>query len=148
MQNSPYQKEMAELFSQATSYVEETILEKYEQAKKDRKTRSDQIFEKFIVYVEQYCSEQRSVKFYADKLFITTQHLSKTVKDASGKSVKDWISEFVLMEAKLLLKSTHLTIQEVSNKMNFPDQSFFGKYFKKYMGLSPKKYVKLMTDQQ
>jgi AraC-like DNA-binding protein len=62
------------------------------------------------------------------------------IKKASGKSANDWISEHVLLESKALLKSTTMTVQQISDELNFPSQSFFSKYFKQYVGISPKGY--------
>jgi len=62
------------------------------------------------------------------------------VRNVSGKTASDWIDNFVLLEAKIMLKSTNLTIQQISQELNFPSQTFFGKYFKRLSGVSPKEY--------
>ncbi|EJW96039.1 transcriptional regulator, AraC family [gut metagenome] len=62
------------------------------------------------------------------------------VKEVSGKTVGEWIDHWVILEAKALLHSSSLSIQEISDRLNFANQSFFGKYFKHYTGLSPKEY--------
>lgn len=56
------------------------------------------------------------------------------------KSAAEWIDDYVILEAKALLRSTNLTIQQISYELNFPSQSFFGKYFKRLTGMSPKEY--------
>ena len=145
MQNGPYQMELTELFKQASSYMENTILEKYRQPKEQRKSRLEELFDKFMICVKQNCAVQRSIKFYADKLCVSPQYLSKISKEVSGKSAGDWIDEVVLLEIKALLKYTNLTIKEVSVKMNFCDQSSFGKYFKKHVGIAPKEYAKMVA---
>ena len=85
---------------------------------------------------------ERSVKFYADQLCLTPKHLSGVVKEVSGKTVGEWIDELVILEAKALLNSSSMNIQEIADRLNFANQSFFGKYFKHYTGMSPKEYRK------
>lgn len=104
------------------------------------KSRKEYIFEQFYeVLIESYQSE-RSVKFYADQLCMTPKHLSNIVKDVSGKTAGEWVDELVILEAKALLNSTSMNVQEIADRLNFANQSFFGKYFKHYTGISPKEY--------
>ncbi|MCD8260826.1 MAG: helix-turn-helix domain-containing protein [Bacteroides sp.] len=83
---------------------------------------------------------ERSVSFYAEKLFITPNYLSEAVKQATGKKVTDLVAGAILLDAKAQLKSTTHTIQQISDSLHFPNPSFFAKYFKKYVGVSPKVY--------
>ncbi len=71
---------------------------------------------------------------------ICFMHLSTTVNKITGKTVTDIIAKLVITDAEAKLKSTDLTIQEIAYSLNFPDISFFGKYFKRYTGMSPKQY--------
>jgi AraC-like DNA-binding protein len=64
------------------------------------------------------------------------------IKEASGTTANDWIDRYVVLEAKALLKSTGMTIQQISEELNFSSQSFFGKYFKRRTGMSPSEYKK------
>ena len=106
------------------------------------KSRKEYIFEHFYESLIQSYQSERSVKFYADQLCLTPKHLSGVVKEISGKTVGEWIDEFVILEAKALLNSTSMNIQEIADRLNFANQSFFGKYFKHYVGVSPKEYRK------
>lgn len=106
------------------------------------KSRKEYIFERFYESLIESYQTERSVKFYADQLCLTPKHLSGVVKEVSGKTVGEWIDEFVILEAKALLNSSSLNIQEISDQLNFANQSFFGKYFKHYTGMSPKEYRK------
>ena len=105
-----------------------------------KKSHHETLVEKFLHLVEKYHKEQRGLEFYADKLCVTSKHLSKVVRETSGKPANDMIDEYVVLEAKALLKSTNMTIQQISDELNFPSQSFFGKYFKRVTGMSPKEY--------
>lgn len=104
------------------------------------KNRGKIIFEKFLHDVRKHCGTERSLSFYADKQFITPKYLSTSIKRASGKTAGEWIDSYVILEAKNLLRSSDLSILQISDRLNFPSQSFFGKFFKRHTGLSPKDY--------
>ena len=93
--------------------------------------------------VTQHYNQTRNVSWYAQKLGITHAHLCAVVKQITGKTCIDVIASMVIMDAKSQLKSTNLTIQAISDSLNFANISFFGKYFKRYVGISPLEYRKL-----
>jgi AraC-like DNA-binding protein len=107
-----------------------------------QKTKKDVLVEKFLTFVKENYRKERMIEFYSDKLFLTPKHLSRVIKERSGKSAGEWIEDHVMLEAKALLKSTDKTIQQISDGLKFPSQSFFGKYFKRRAGISPKEYRK------
>ncbi len=98
------------------------------------------IVERFMNLVREHYREERLIGFYADKLCITPKYLSKVVKEHTGRSAGEWIERHVILEARAMLQSSDMTIQQISTSLNFPNQSFFGKYFKRATGLSPKQY--------
>lgn len=102
--------------------------------------RPRRIFEKFMGLLSEHHSRERSLSFYADKMYLTPKYVSRMVKTYSGKRAIDWISEYVIAEACIMLAHTDLTIQEIAYRLNFPTQSAFGKYFKQVTGRSPKHY--------
>lgn len=104
------------------------------------RTRGDEILAAFLDLLENNYTTEHRIQFYADRLCISTKHLSETVRSLSGRSVKDWIQEYLLLEAKALLQSHKYSIQEISWKLNFANQSFFGTWFKKAAGMSPRQY--------
>lgn len=87
--------------------------------------------------------KERSVTFYADKLCISPKYLTLLVREASGRSATEWINEFVIIEAKNLLRFSGKNVQQVAYALNFSNQSAFGKYFKHLTGISPTAYQKL-----
>lgn len=91
----------------------------------------------FFDLVHRYYKQQRSVAFYAERLFITPKYLSLVVKEATNRSAAEWIDEFVILEAKNLLRFSHKNIQQIAYELNFSNQSSFGKYFKNLTGMSP-----------
>ncbi len=78
--------------------------------------------------------------FYARQLCITPKYLTTLIKRISGLSVSEWIDNYVIIEAKTLLKYSTMSIQEIAYYLNFPNQSFFGSYFKRNTGMSPSQY--------
>ena len=103
-------------------------------------SKSEQICRSFNLLVLQYYRQNRNVSWYAEKLGITHAYLCTTVKQAIGKTCIDVISSMVIMDAKSQLKSTDLSIQQISDSLNFANMSFFGKYFKRHVGMSPLEY--------
>lgn len=85
---------------------------------------------------------ERKLKFYSDQLHITSKYLSATIKKQTGKSAGEWIDETIVLEAKVLLQNKTLTVSQISNMLNFADQSVFGKFFRANCGLSPVEYRK------
>ena len=92
--------------------------------------------------VHRHHGSERTVRFYADKLFISPKYLSILIKEATGKSAAEWIDEFVILEAKNLLRFSGKNIQHVAYALNFPNQASFGKYFKHITGMSPSQYLR------
>lgn len=101
--------------------------------------RSDNLTDRFFHLLAVYYREERTVKFYADRLCITPKYLSTAIRNATGRPVLDWIHEAVLIDAKMLLKSTDMTVMEVSEKLNFSSPSAFVQFFKKHTGTTPKR---------
>lgn len=103
-------------------------------------TRKEEIMARFILEVCQHFHTERQVSYYANKLCVTPKHLSAVVKEVSGRTAGEWIDHHVIMEAKMLLGSTDMTVQEISTQLNFANQSFFGKYFKHHTGIPPTEF--------
>ena len=102
--------------------------------------REEILFKQFINLLGEHHCKERRVDFYANQLFLSPKHFSTVIKKVSGKTAGEWIDEYVVLEIKTLLKYSPMTIQEVAYYMNFPNPSFFGKYFKHHTGMSPSEY--------
>lgn len=102
--------------------------------------RSDAFVYQFIVEVFNNYREHREVMFYAATMCVSPSYLSTVVKQKTGKPALQWIIDLVINEAKQELRYTNKSIKEISVNLSFSTQSFFGKYFKKYAGMSPKAY--------
>ena len=104
------------------------------------KNRNDEYFSRFIRCLYENYKTERSVAFYAAQLHITPKYLTSLIKSVSGRTAAEWIDEYVILEAKNLLRYSPMSIQEVAYALNFSNQSFFGKYFKHHTSMSPSQY--------
>ena len=129
--------------------VQNILLEIYDKlqrfAERDRPapgttSRQTELFHRFLALVHDHCSEQRDVAYYADKLCISTRYLSTIVQNVSHSAAKELIAKSVILEIKMMLQSTDLSVQEIAYRLHFPDQSYLGRYFKKHTGVSPTGY--------
>jgi AraC-like DNA-binding protein len=104
--------------------------------------RSEKVFTQFLKMVEENCKRERRVSWYAQQLNITPKYLSTAVKRISGRTAVEWIESYVTMELRVLLKNSTKSIKEITEELNFPNQSFLGKYFKEHVGMTPSAYRK------
>lgn len=141
-----YTREVVRNLVRAFFYGIATIFQRHEPPTRQHRQRKEEIFEQFSQLLRKHCKEHRSVSFYADKLCLTPKYLSSTVKEVSQKTAGEWIDESVILEAKVMLKSSGMSIQQVSDALSFPNQSFFGKYFKQHTGVAPREYRKLKAE--
>ncbi len=107
-----------------------------------RVSRRHSYVRSFLQLLHTNYTEHRNVAFYAEKMFLSPKYLSSIVKDITGHSAAEWIDHVVIIEAKNLLRYSGLNIQQVAYRLNFANQSSFGKYFKHFTGLSPTEFQK------
>lgn len=105
-----------------------------------KQTRRGKTFQNFLVSLYGNFQTHRDVKFYAGQQCLTPRYFSTLIHEVSGKTPLQWISMFVIMEAKRLLSDPKISIKEAAHRLHFTDQSFFGRYFKLYAGCSPSEY--------
>lgn len=106
-------------------------------AEKQKRTRQEEVFNRFLELVNKYAVRERSIAFYADRLYLTPRYLSTLVRQASGRTVMDWVNEAVVQEAKLRLCHTDKLVYQIADELNFPNASFFCKYFRRMTGMTP-----------
>ena len=124
------------LFEMMELYFDSFPIEELQQGREER------IFNAFLMSVHRHCDKERSVVFYADEQHFSPNYLTSVIKAKSGRTAIQWIETITLVHAQNYLGSTKLSIKEVADKLNFPDQSTFGRYFKKHCGMSPVEYRK------
>lgn len=130
---------MQVLFSNGYQWLTNHIQKEEKELKTE--SRQQELFNRFLELVQKHYKEERGIAFYADKLCLTPKYLSLAIHQASGRYAGDWIKDYVILEAKALLKSKMYTVQQISDMLNFANASFFGKYFKAAAGCSPRKYM-------
>ena len=102
--------------------------------------RTAELFISFMRILPKYFVEHHDLAFYADNLHITTIHLSRIVRQVTGRTVADYINQMLLMEASWLLRSTDLSLADIAEHLHFSDQSSFGRFFTRMKGMNPKRY--------
>lgn len=128
----------AVLFSMLTFFFH-TVTKCLEQRRAVTSTASH-ITNRFLKLARDNFKKERFMEFYARELGITGKHLGRTIKAQTGFTASEWLDRMVILEAKVLLKSSSMSIQQIAEELNFPSQSFFGKYFKNIVGVSPKEF--------
>ena len=102
--------------------------------------RAVYVFKSFLSELSKDGGMHRSVNYYADRLCYSPKYVSSVVKQVSGRTALDWINEYAVEQIKVQLKHSEKSIKEIADYFNFSNQSFFGKYVKAHLGMSPAKY--------
>ena len=104
--------------------------------------RKDDIVMKFLNDLKDFYLNQHEVSFYSNRLCISMRYFSSVIKQRTGQTPSQWITVILVKEAKKYLTESNLTVKEISEKMNFPNQSYFGKWFKTHVGIGPLEFKK------
>ena len=137
--SNPYRRKVLEHMLMVIFYGSQQARSVMMEDKKPR-TSAEVLTMRFLQEVKEHFRAERQLGFYAERLCITPRYLSRVVRETTVASAAEWIERYVVLEARALLKSTTMTVQQVSDALNFPSQTFFGKYFKRRLGISPKEY--------
>jgi AraC family transcriptional activator of pobA len=141
----PYHLQISRSILITMLYEIQAVYEKQHTIIKGKQTRKQELNVLFHELVFHHYKEHRNVQYYADALFVSSKHLTETIKEVTGRTAGEWIDDAVILEAKVLLRNNNISIAGVANDIHFPDQSTFGKYFKKHTGMSPSDY-RMVTD--
>lgn len=136
----PFKTEMIQNLMRAAIYQLAMLVEPHMEINPLRESRDFALYYRFSQLVAQNFRKNRQVAFYAGKLCVSPKYLSAAIKGVSGKTANRWIDEYVTVEARNLLRTSSNTIRQISDYLNFPDASFFTKFFKKNAGMTPKAY--------
>ena len=104
------------------------------------RSREQTIFDRFILLVNQHCREQHQISYYAERLCLTERYLGTIVRQTSGTTAKEWIDRALIARIKVELRHTDKSVARISEEMNFPNPSFFSKYFKRLTQQTPAQY--------
>lgn len=137
---TPYLQEIVKYAFLSTIYTSSLVFYKKNKTEEVKLNRNEEIADNFISLLTTASKAERAVQFYADALFVSSKHLSKVVKQVTGRTPSEFINAAVIREAKMLLSAKSTNVTHVAALLQFSDLSSFGKYFKKYAGLSPSEY--------
>lgn len=129
---------LASFFSIAEGIIEDEMY--MDGRKAETRDRSRLTADRFLDMLAEHHLTERRVSFYAEKLGLTPKYLSCLVKTATGRSAPEWIDDYVILEAKNMLRFSDMPIKEIVARLNFPDQPTFHKFFKYHTGITPMRY--------
>lgn len=118
------------------------IQQQSEKQSTQQRSRSEQIMQRFLDLVAEFGATQRNVKFYAEQLLLTPNHLSAVVRQQSGQTVMQWLNERTILQAKVLLKHSDLSNSEIAFQLGFKEATLFSRFFRRETGMTPKEYRK------
>lgn len=137
------------LIAETITYLQTALLlelkrisERQETLRRKSETHQETQFHRFLSLVNQYGLRERKIEFYADKMCVTPNHLGATIKRVSGLTIMQWLNRYAIQKAKVLLRYSDLPIWEIAERMNFANPSFFSKFFKSEVGMTPGVYRK------
>lgn len=108
----------------------------------DAASRPDELTDRFFSLLHTYYKEEHTAAFYANRLSVSDKHLMRTLKMRTGQTFHFWLSDFLMREAKLQLRSTGKSVSQIADELHFPNSSFFARFFRKYTGVSPLQFRK------
>jgi len=141
--NNPCRKEITQHLVTAIVYEIIGLYKKGEPVNQQPYSRKDQLFFDFMDLVATHYKQERGIEFYADKLCVSSRHLSSICKELDGQTAKKCIDGQIIINVQMLLSTTTFTITQIADEFNFPNASFFIKFFKKHTGITPKKFRNL-----
>lgn len=137
---------VSDLLLQAFMYEMHDTLESTLKVPANFFTSGENLYKQFMELILKAHPKPRSVAWYADQLNVTPKYLSSVCKNCSGETALAVINRYVLEEVKRYLLRPEMSIKEIVAELNFPSISFFGKYVKKNLGVSPKYYRQRITE--
>ena len=108
----------------------------------EKPSHGEQVFVDFMLSLSQHYAERRTVADYDAEAALSVRHFSSLILHYTGQTPMQWIHLFVIGQAKLLLLQSDLQVKEIADRLGFPEQFTFRKYFKTHTGISPTEYRK------
>ena len=142
VQEKPFRREIVQHLITALLYYIMYIDKRNQDSFLLQASHQEKLFRRFVSLVNEYGKNERNVGFYADKLCLTPRYLSTVIRQVSQRTVTEWINQAVILEAKVLLKHSDLLVYQISDELEFPNPSFFSKFFKRMTGMTPQEYQK------
>ena len=138
-QNNPNVRDcILKLTSSLYLYLQGCFIEFYKQ--QATQSRSEQLTADFFGLAESNCLQHKNIGWYAEQLCLSPKYLANVIKNTTGRPAGAWLADLVLLQAKTLLTTSRLTIQQITDSLGFKNQSHFGTFFRRAVGVSPKNY--------
>ena len=135
-----HQKQLISSLLQAFLYEFRDLLERFVKVNPSKYSAAERMFREFLDLLSSTYPKQRSVAYYASKLYITPKYLSSICKETSGRTATEIINRYVVKDIQYMLKQADKSIKDICNELEFPNLSFFGRYVRKHLGTSPKQW--------
>lgn len=139
-----HQKEVIDSLLMAFLYEFSSVITRYVTINPPDFSSAENLFREFIELLSSESPKKRFVKYYAEKLNVTPKYLSSVCKSISGHTALDLINQYVVKDILYALKKKESSIKDIAYGLDFPNLSFFGKYVKKHLGMSPRMYREKM----
>lgn len=117
----------------------------------DRKTdiiplnsNKENIALRFAMLVYEHYKKHKELAFYADKLCITPQYLTRTIQEVNGQSARELLAGYIVIEIKTLLRDAKFEIKDIVGQTGFSNQSSLSRFFRRYTGMSPTEYRRMI----
>lgn len=127
---------------EAISFEMEQVLSNNAPVSDPKTSRAEHLTEQFLKMLIESYKQARYIDYYADRLCVSAKYLSQVVRQTTGETPFEWINKIVMIGAKNLIRTTNKSILQVSDELNFPNPSFFGRFFKKHAGMTPLEFKK------
>ena len=118
----------------------DSLFRSYADQLQTARTREQTIFDRFLYLVNNHATQEHQIAFYARKMCLTERYLGTVIRQASGITAKEWIDRALITRIQVELRHTEKTVAQISEEMNFPNPSFFNKYFKRLMRVTPAEF--------
>ena len=141
-QRNHFRKDLIKTLLLAMFYDLTNVIYRITPNPSERYIRGEIVFTQFIKLVEENCTHERRVMWYAQQMNISPKYLSEIIRQVSKRTPNEWVNDFVMAELRRHLRNTTMSISEIADALHFPNQSFLGKYFKEHAGLSPLQFRK------
>ncbi len=135
-----YNRQAVSCLVAAMMYLYDGVYRQHIDQLKVSQSREQTIFDRFIQLVNLHCSEQHQIGYYADRLCLTERYLSTIIRQTSGVTAKEWIDRALITRIKVELMHSNKPVAQIAEELHFPNPSFFSKYFKRIIGLTPGDY--------
>lgn len=135
-----YNRMLVSSLVEAQMHHYDSLFRNYADQQQAAQSREQTIFDRFIYLANIHAPQEHQISFYAQKMCLTERYLGTVIRQASGITAKEWIDRALITRIQIELRHTKKSVAQISEEMNFPNPSFFSKYFKRITGMTPARF--------